>query len=121
LWFSKIERDLLARGIFTSVSDLARKIRRYIRHYNRAAKRGEMGSIAVAAWIAKGAFLVLLAVGVWSGDLRRTGTAVFLALGLSIWLALPYVPNGVNFVTPALAILDIGLVFAVFKKDVRIG
>jgi transposase len=37
LWFSKIERDLLARGIFTSVADLARKIRRYIRHYNKAA------------------------------------------------------------------------------------
>ena len=30
LWFGKIERDLLARGIFTSVPDLARKIRRYI-------------------------------------------------------------------------------------------
>src|SRR5438093_12542769 len=38
LWFSKIERDLLARGIFTSVADLARKIRRYIRHYNTQAK-----------------------------------------------------------------------------------
>jgi transposase len=31
LWFSKIERDLLERGIFTSVPDLARRIRRYIR------------------------------------------------------------------------------------------
>src|SRR6266850_955301 len=38
LWFSKIERDLLARGIFTSVADLARKIRRYIHRYNRAPK-----------------------------------------------------------------------------------
>ena len=38
LWFAKIERDLLARGIFTSVADLARKIRRYIRHYNKTAK-----------------------------------------------------------------------------------
>src|SRR5205085_2269869 len=38
LWFSKIQRDLLARGIFTSVADLARKIRRYIRHYNQRAK-----------------------------------------------------------------------------------
>ena len=38
LWFSKIERDLLARGIFTSVTDLARKIRRYIRHYNKTPK-----------------------------------------------------------------------------------
>src|SRR5919109_99640 len=38
LWFAKIERDLLARGVFTSVADLARKIRRYIRRYNTAAK-----------------------------------------------------------------------------------
>lgn len=38
LWFAKIERDLLARGIFTSVADLGRKIRRYIRHYNKSAK-----------------------------------------------------------------------------------
>jgi len=38
LWFAKIERDLVARGIFTSVADLAQKIRRYIRHYNKTAK-----------------------------------------------------------------------------------
>ena len=37
LWFSKIQGDLLARGIFTSVADLARKIRRYVRHYNKRA------------------------------------------------------------------------------------
>lgn len=35
LWFAKIERDLIARGIFTSVRDLARKLLRYIRHYNK--------------------------------------------------------------------------------------
>jgi len=38
LWFSKIERDLIARGIFTSVKDLAKKIMRYISQYNRQAK-----------------------------------------------------------------------------------
>ena len=38
LWFAKLERDILARGIFTSVKDLARKIRRYIERYNRDAK-----------------------------------------------------------------------------------
>jgi transposase len=38
LWFAKIERDVIARGVFTSVKDLARKIRRYIARYNRAAK-----------------------------------------------------------------------------------
>ncbi|MFN2398840.1 MAG: IS630 family transposase [Gemmatimonadaceae bacterium] len=34
LWFSKIERDLIHRGVFTSTKDLARRIMRYIRHYN---------------------------------------------------------------------------------------
>lgn len=38
LWFAKIERDLIARGIFTSRHDLKRKIMRYIRHYNTSAK-----------------------------------------------------------------------------------
>jgi len=38
LWFSKIERDVIARGVFSSVKDLAKKILRYIRHYNRQAK-----------------------------------------------------------------------------------
>jgi len=37
LWFAKIERDVIARGIFTSVPDLARKLRRYIHQYNRTA------------------------------------------------------------------------------------
>jgi transposase len=37
LWFSKIQRDLIARGIFDSTSDLHRKIMRYIRHDNKAA------------------------------------------------------------------------------------
>ena len=31
LWFSKIERDVIARGLFTSVSDLKRRLKRYIR------------------------------------------------------------------------------------------
>lgn len=38
LWFAKIERDVITRGVFTSVPDLARKIKRYIKHYNRCAK-----------------------------------------------------------------------------------
>lgn len=37
-WFARIERDVIARGVFTSVRDLARKLMRYIRHHNRAAK-----------------------------------------------------------------------------------
>ena len=38
LWFSKIERDVIARGVFTSVPDLKRKLMRYIRHYNKAPR-----------------------------------------------------------------------------------
>jgi transposase len=37
-WFSKIERDVIARGVFSSVKDLAKKLMRYIRNYNRQAK-----------------------------------------------------------------------------------
>jgi transposase len=38
LWFSKIERDVIARGVFTSVPDLKRKLMRYIRQYNKQPK-----------------------------------------------------------------------------------
>jgi transposase len=38
LWFSKIDRDVIARGVFTSVSDLKRKLLRYIRQYNKSPR-----------------------------------------------------------------------------------
>src|SRR5499433_3868991 len=38
LWFAKVERDVISRGVFTSVSDLRRKLMRYIRQYNKAPK-----------------------------------------------------------------------------------
>jgi transposase len=38
LWFAKIERDVIARGIFTSVADLRRKLMRYIRAYTKHAR-----------------------------------------------------------------------------------
>lgn len=38
LWFAKIERDVIARGVFTSVPDLNRKLMRYIRQYNKAPR-----------------------------------------------------------------------------------
>ena len=31
LWFAKIQRDLIAGDVFTSLTDLARKLRKYIR------------------------------------------------------------------------------------------
>jgi len=38
LWFAKIERDVIARGVFTSITDLKRKLMRYVRKYNEQPK-----------------------------------------------------------------------------------
>lgn len=38
IWFSKIQRDVIERGIFTSLADLKRKLMRYIKSYARVAK-----------------------------------------------------------------------------------
>jgi len=37
LWFSKLERDLIHRGVITSTTDLARKLMRYIKAHNESA------------------------------------------------------------------------------------
>jgi transposase len=38
IWFAKIEREVIARGVFRSVRDLARKLMRYIRAYSKTAR-----------------------------------------------------------------------------------
>jgi transposase len=38
IWFSRIERDVIARGVFSSVRDLGRKLIRYIRAYSQTAR-----------------------------------------------------------------------------------
>lgn len=38
LWFAKIERDMIARGIFTSTADLRRKLMQYIRQHNKTCQ-----------------------------------------------------------------------------------
>jgi transposase len=38
LWFAKIERDCIARGIFTSTPDLRRKLMQYIRLHNKTCR-----------------------------------------------------------------------------------
>jgi transposase len=38
IWFSKIERDVITRGVFTSKADLKRKLMRYIAKHNTSAK-----------------------------------------------------------------------------------
>jgi transposase len=38
IWFSKIQRDVISRGVYTSAKNLAPKLVRYIRKYNKSAK-----------------------------------------------------------------------------------
>jgi transposase len=38
LWFNKVERDVIARGVFTSTPDLSRKLMHYIREGNKNPK-----------------------------------------------------------------------------------
>ena len=80
-----------------------------------------LGSVAIAAWIARLAFPILLVWGWLSGELGVRAVIIFVLIGLAAWLGLPRLASGGNLVTPALAAIDIALVFAVFKGDVRIG
>ena len=38
IWFARIEREVIARGVFTSVKDLTRKLMRYIHAYSKDAR-----------------------------------------------------------------------------------
>jgi len=38
LWFAKIQRHVISRGVFTSVADLGNKLRKYIRAYAKSAR-----------------------------------------------------------------------------------
>src|SRR5271168_4607250 len=37
IWFAKVQRDVIRRGVFTSVADLGNKLRKYIRAYSKSA------------------------------------------------------------------------------------
>ena len=80
-----------------------------------------MGSITVAAVIARLAFIILLPVGWARGYVGLKSTIVFLALVTAAYVAFPRVTSyGDGLITSGLAVLDIALVFIVFKGDVRI-
>jgi hypothetical protein len=78
-----------------------------------------VGSPVVAAFIAFWGFWVLLAVGVWLGEIGVRGIAVFLGLWLGGLVCLAYAAVGSLFI-PYVEALDIALVFVVFKGDVRL-
>jgi hypothetical protein len=80
------------------------------------------GSPAVAGWIAQLAFWVLLSLGVFFGELSRRAAIVFLVLWAVGYFGLPRLsPQSGVAVMPYTAVLDIALVWLVFKGDVRLS
>ena len=79
-----------------------------------------IGSAAIGAWIAHIVFWSLLAWGLVSGELRLPQTVAFVILWLGGRFALSYFPDGAALFPSFIAILDIALVFIIFKGDVRL-
>jgi hypothetical protein len=79
-----------------------------------------MGSPAVAAWIAHLTFWGLLVYGWMRDELGVKGIAVFVALWVAGLYGLPYVPSVEAMFSSFVAVLDIALVFLIFKGDVRL-
>jgi hypothetical protein len=69
----------------------------------------------VAVW----GFWGLLALGWTLGELRVRGIAIFVALWLAAFLGSRLVLQGTLFL-PLIAVIDIALVFVVFRGDVRL-
>jgi hypothetical protein len=81
-----------------------------------------VGSPAVAAWIAHLVFWALLVYGFVVRELHRKWLVVFLLLWLGGLVGLPYAPYepARAMFSSFVAVLDIALVFMIFKGDVRL-
>jgi hypothetical protein len=78
-------------------------------------------SAGMAAWIAHVGFWVLLAYG-WAWDeIGPRGLTAFLVLWIAGYFGLPYVPLGAAMFFSYVALLDVVLVFMIFKGDVRLS
>jgi hypothetical protein len=79
-----------------------------------------MGSLVVAGWIAQVAFWSLVAVGAIAGELRAWQVVTFVMLWTACVFGLAQLPAVAGFSTSCVAILDIALVFLIFRGDVRL-
>ena len=83
---------------------------------------GVVGSGSVAALVAQLVFWAILGLGIVFGEISRKAAVIFLALWAVGFFGLPRVSSSsALLVTPYLAVLDIVLVFLVFKGDVRLS
>jgi hypothetical protein len=79
-----------------------------------------MGSPGIAAWIAHLAFWILAIYGWFWDELTPKGLGLFVLLWLAGMFGLPLIPHGTALFPPFAAVLDIALVFIIFKGDVRL-
>jgi hypothetical protein len=79
-----------------------------------------MGSAAIGGLLAQLAFWILVVWGYFSGEIGVKGVAIAIALWLAGNFGLPYLPYGATLITTYVAVLDIALVFVVFRGDVRL-
>lgn len=80
-----------------------------------------MGSPVIAAWIAHVVFWSVLALGRIVGELRTLHVVTFVGLWIASVFGLPQLASAAGLSTSCVAILDIALVFLVFKRDVRLS
>ena len=80
-----------------------------------------MGSPAIATLIAQVAFWVLIALGIGYGALSKKAAVIFVVSWLAGYIGLPRISYWTwPFVGSWVAVLDIVLVFIVFKGDLKI-
>jgi hypothetical protein len=80
-----------------------------------------MGSIGIAAFIGFWTFWILLVYGYVAGELSGRGIVAFLLLWIGGRFGLAHLPPPApSLFSPYVAILDIALVFMIFKGDVRL-
>jgi hypothetical protein len=75
----------------------------------------------LAALIAHVSFWVLLPYGWFFEEIGPPGLVVFLALWLAGYFGLPLIPFAALVFPSWVAILDVALVFIIFKGDVRLS
>ena len=74
----------------------------------------------IAALIAHVAFWFLLAYGWCWREIRTAGLGLFLLLWIAGYFAVGFIPYGAVPFSSWIAVLDIALVFVIFKGDVRL-
>lgn len=77
-------------------------------------------SAGIAALIAHVAFWLLLGYGWFWDELGIKGIAVYLALWIAGWFGVGLIPDGRAMFFSWVALLDVALVFMIFKGDVRL-